>query len=290
MVKELVVISGKGGSGKTSITLALSGLFENKIMVDCDVDASDMHLILKPEIIEKHDFYSGKKAIIDEEKCVKCGICKDICVFGAISDDIKINEYFCEGCGACKTKCSQGVISLIKQKSGEWYESETRLGDFIHAKLGAGEENSGKLVSQIRMQARINANKNDNELIIVDGSPGIGCPVISSITGADLVLVVIEPSLSGLHDAKRVFELTKHFKIKAVACVNKYDINPDICEGIENYLSENQIEVLGKIPYSKDFTGAMIENKTLIEFDEKSVVSNEIKNIKMKIGRFLYEK
>lgn len=289
MVKELVIISGKGGSGKTSITLALSSLFENKLMVDCDVDATDMHLILNPNIKEKHAFYSGKKAVIDEFKCIKCGICKSFCAFDAISDEITINDYFCEGCGACRIKCPQEAISLEKQKSGEWFESKTRLGDLIHAKLGVGEENSGKLVSQIRTQARINANKQKNDLIIIDGPPGIGCPVIASITGADVVLVVIEPTLSGLHDAKRIIELAKHFKVKATACINKFDVNQQICTEIEEFLQENNVEFLGKIPYGKDFTKAMIENKTLIEYNENSEISKEINNIKLKMEGILYE-
>lgn len=240
MVKEIVIISGKGGSGKTSITLALSNLFKNKIMVDSDVDASDMHLILNPNIKEKYDFYSGKKALIDESKCIKCGVCKSFCLFNAISEDIKINEYFCEGCGACKTKCPQNAITLEKQKSGDWFEAETRFGDLIYAKLGIAEENSGKLVSQIRTSARINANNQKKDLIIVDGPPGIGCPVIASISGASLVLVIIEPSLSGLHDAKRVIELAKHFKVKAVACINKFDVNQQVCNEIEEFLQKKQ--------------------------------------------------
>lgn len=287
MIKDLVVISGKGGSGKTSITLALASLFENKVMVDCDVDASDMHLILEPHIIKKEDFYSGKKAFIDKSKCIQCGICKSTCNFNAISDDIQINDYFCEGCGACATQCRAHAITLIQQKSGEWYESNTRLGEFIHARLGAGEENSGKLVSQIRMQARLSANLNNCNLIIVDGSPGIGCPVIASISGADIVLIVIEPTMSGLHDAKRVLELTRHFKVKAAACINKYDINTDITNKIKEFLKENNVELLAEIPYSKDFTKAMINKKTLIELDENSIVSNEIKNIKNELERML---
>lgn len=289
MVKELVIISGKGGSGKTSITLALSSFFENKLMVDCDVDASDMHLILNPKIKEKHDFYSGKKAVIDESKCIKCGLCKGVCVFKAISDEIVINDYFCEGCGACKIKCPQDAINLVQQKSGEWFESKTRLGELIHAKLGVGEENSGKLVSQIRTQARVNASKEKNDLIIVDGSPGIGCPVIASITGANLVLIIIEPTLSGLHDAKRVIELANHFKVKATACINKFDVNQQVYTEIEKFLQKNNVELLGKIPYSKDFTKAMIENKTLIEYNENSEISKEIKNIKLKLEGILYE-
>lgn len=290
MVKELVIISGKGGTGKTSITLALSSLFKNKIMVDCDVDASDMHIILTPEIKAKHEFYSGKKAVIIEEKCTKCGICNNICVFNAISNEITLNEYFCEGCGACKSKCPNNAIKLVQQKSGEWFESKTRFGELIHAKLGIGEENSGKLVSQIRTQARINANKKKNDLIIIDGPPGIGCPVIASISGANLVLIIIEPTLSGIHDAKRVIELTKHFKIKTVACINKFDVNINICKEIEEYLKTNGINLLAKIPYNKDFTQSILENKTLIEYNEQSNISKSIKNIKLKLEDILYEK
>lgn len=288
MVKELVVISGKGGSGKTSISLALSNLFKSIVIVDCDVDAADMHLILNPTIIDKFDFYSGKKAIIDRSKCINCGKCKEICAFDAISDFIEINDYFCEGCGACKYACPNEAITLLENKSGEWFKSETRFGDFIHAKLGIAEENSGKLVSKIRNQARIRANELNKDLIIVDGSPGIGCPVIASITGADLVLVVIEPTLSGLHDAKRVFELISHFKLKAVACINKYDVNLEMANLIENYLKSNNIDLIGKIPYSNDFAQAMIANKTLIEYNDKSNISNILTGMKLKLEEVLY--
>lgn len=289
MIKELAIISGKGGCGKTSITLALSSLFENKLMVDCDVDACDMHLILNPETLKKHDFHAGKKAVIDRFKCTKCGICKDICVFNAITDETTVNEYFCEGCGACKLKCPVNAVNLIPQKSGEWYESRTRLGRLIHARLDIGEENSGKLVSEIKTHARTTAYGHDIPLIIMDGAPGIGCPVIASIAGVDLVLIVIEPSLSGLHDAKRVVELAKHFNISPVACINKYDINIQISKSIEMYLNENKIELLGKIPYSNDFVSAMINNKTLIEYDKNSDVSKEIIKIKKRLERILDE-
>lgn len=286
-LKELVVISGKGGSGKTSITLALSSLFENKVMVDGDVDAADMHLILHPSVIKKHDFYSGKKAVIDKNTCIQCGLCKELCVFQAIDDEISVNDFFCEGCGACKLKCPANCISLETQKSGEWFESLTRFGHLIHAKLGVGEENSGKLVSQIKSQARITAQQTNANLIIIDGSPGIGCPVIASLMGADLALIIIEPSLSGLHDAKRVIELTKHFKVLSVACINKYDINSGICQEIEAYLSENHIELLESIPYSKEFRLAMSNNQTLIEYNEDSLISNKIKKLKDKLERIL---
>lgn len=286
--KELVIISGKGGSGKTSITLALSSLFENKVMVDADVDAADMHLILTPTVLQQHDFYSGKKAVIDTERCIQCGLCRELCVFQAIDESLTINEFFCEGCGACTLKCPVNCISLETQKSGEWYESQTRAGALIHATLGAGEENSGKLVSQIRTQARETAQATGAELIIIDGSPGIGCPVIASLTGADMALVVIEPSLSGLHDAGRVVELARHFNVETVACINKCDINPAVCVEIEAFLREKHIELLGTVPYSKDFRLAMAQNQTLIEYDVHSAVSTAIRNIKTRLERRLH--
>lgn len=288
-LKELVIISGKGGSGKTSITLALSSLFDNKVMVDGDVDAADMHLILHPTVLHRHDFYSGKKAVIDKSSCIECGLCRELCVFQAIDESITVNEFFCEGCGACTLKCPVGCISLETQKSGEWYESQTRLGPLIHAKLGVGEENSGKLVTQIKSQARATAQQTGADLVIVDGSPGIGCPVIASLMGADMALVVIEPTVSGLHDAKRVIELAKHFNVLTVACINKYNLNPAVCCDIETYLAEQQVALLGKIPYSKEFTAAMAAGQTLIEFDADSPVSAEIKMLNHQLERMLHE-
>lgn len=286
--KELVVISGKGGSGKTSITLALGSLFESKVMVDADVDAADMHLILAPAVLKQHDFYSGKKAVIDTERCIQCGLCRELCVFQAIDESLNVNDFFCEGCGACTLKCPVNCIHLETQKSGEWYESRTRAGALIHATLGVGEENSGKLVSQIRTQARTTAQEAQAGLIIIDGSPGIGCPVIASLNGVDMALVVIEPSLTGLHDAKRVIELARHFNVETVACINKFDINPAICGEIEDYLREHHIELLGKVPYSKDFRLAMARHQTLIEYDAQTPVSTAIRNIKAQLERRLY--
>lgn len=291
-MKELVVISGKGGTGKTSITASLAALAKNKIMVDCDVDAADMHLILKPEIEIRNDFYGGKGAQINQELCVKCGKCKDVCRFDAVqiqTDDFVIDEIKCEGCGVCYHFCLSKAIKFEEKLSGEWYESNTRFGKLIHAKLGAAEENSGKLVTRIRNHARLAAHNNNCDLIIVDGSPGIGCPVIASISGANLVLIVTEPTLSGMHDSERVFQLTKHFKIPACICINKYDINVDLTKKIESFCIQNNIELVGKIPYSKEFTEAMIKELTLIEYSEGEV-SKEIKNIWYKLEYKLMEK
>jgi len=288
-VKELVIISGKGGTGKTSITASLAALAQNMVMVDCDVDAADMHLILKPEIEIKNDFYGGKSAAINQESCIKCGKCKDICKFDAVTNDFIIDGVKCEGCGVCYHFCPVNAIKFEEKLSGEWYESNTRFGKLVHAKLGVAEENSGKLVTKIRNHARLVAHKNNCNLIIVDGSPGIGCPVIASISGASLVLIVTEPTLSGIHDAERVFELTKHFKIQACICINKYDINLELTKKIEIFCTENKIELIGKIPYSKDFTNAQIKELTLIEYSDGEV-SKEIKNIWNKLENKLKER
>ncbi len=275
-MKELVIISGKGGTGKTSIVASFATLAENKIMVDCDVDAADLHLILKPEVQKTTEFYSGKNAEIQSDVCIKCGKCIEVCRFDAISADFVVDEIKCEGCGTCYYQCPAGAIKFEQVKSGEWFDSNTRFGKLIHAKLGIAEENSGKLVSEIKTYARYTARENNINLIIVDGSPGIGCPVIASISGAHLVVIVTEPTLSGIHDAKRVLELTKHFKIPSCICINKYDINPELTEKIKAFCNENDIELIGKIPYSSDFTKAMIKALSIVEYVPNSEISNNI--------------
>jgi MinD superfamily P-loop ATPase len=277
--KELVIISGKGGTGKTSIVSSFATLAKNKIMVDCDVDAADLHLILKPEIEKTTEFYSGKTAEIIQNKCIKCGKCIEVCRFEAISKDFIIDEIKCEGCGTCFYQCPAEAIKFEHTKSGEWFESNTRFGKLIHARLGIAEENSGKLVSEIRNYARLLAHRNNNDLIIVDGSPGIGCPVIASISGASLVVVVTEPTLSGLHDAERVLKLAKHFNAPACMCINKFDINLDMTKNIEDFCKKENIEVVGKITYSKDFTSAMIKEQSLIEFSPDGEISEKIKTM-----------
>jgi len=275
--KELVIISGKGGTGKTSIVSSFATLAKNKIMVDCDVDAADLHLILKPEILKTTEFFSGKKAEIDQEKCTKCGKCLETCRFDAVSKDFVINEIACEGCGTCFYQCPENAIKFEPTKSGDWFESNTRFGKLIHAKLGIAEENSGKLVSEIRNYARLLAHKEGQDLIIVDGSPGIGCPVIASISGATIVVIVTEPTLSGLHDAERVLKLTKHFRVPTCVCLNKFDINPDMSKHIENFCTKENIEIIGKLPYSTEFTAAMINEQSVIENFPNSDVSTKIK-------------
>jgi len=286
MYKELVVISGKGGTGKSTIVSALATFASDKIVVDCDVDAADLFLIFQPIIKSKTEFYSGKTAKIDASKCVECGECSKICKYEAINN-YKIDPLLCEGCGACFYKCHKKAIHLVDKKTGDWFVSSSRFGTFIHAKLGIGEDNSGKLISQIKSKARDLAESNSDKLILIDGSPGIGCQVIASISGADLCLLITEPTLSGLHDAQRVIELTKHFHIKCIVCINKYDINIDMAEKMVDFFTKNDIDVVGKIPYSSDVSKAMGAGKSIIEFSKDSIVSKKIFDIWTQIQKNL---
>jgi len=275
-MKEIVIISGKGGTGKTSITAAFASLTINKVMADCDVDAADLHLILSPKIQHEEDFYSGKTACIRQSDCTQCGKCLEVCQFDAISPDFVVDPVACEGCGVCVWFCPVNAIDFNDNLSGRWFISHTRFGPMVHAKLGIAEENSGKLVTLVRRQAKLLAEKEHLDYIIVDGAPGIGCPVISSITGASAVLVVTEPTLSGKHDMERVVSLaTGHFQIPTFICVNKYDLNEEITEQIEKYCHDNNIGFVGKIPYDTIVTDAMVQAKTIIEFSERAI-SKEI--------------
>jgi len=280
---EIVVISGKGGTGKTSIVAAFASLAESAVFADCDVDAADLHLILHPRIKQTHDFSGGKRASIVTEKCIGCGRCEDVCNFDAalfngpanyiVEKTYKIDPIACEGCKVCVEFCPVNAIEFKDAVNGRWFISDTRFGPMVHAKLGIAQENSGKLVSLIRKEAKRIATEQNKNLIIVDGSPGIGCPVIASITGADLVLVVTEPTLSGQHDLDRVLELTGHFGIPTAVCVNKYDINPKITEVIEKRASEKNVRAIGKIAYDVAVTKAQIAAKTIVEYS-----SNGLKN------------
>jgi MinD superfamily P-loop ATPase len=275
-MKELVVISGKGGTGKTSITAAFASLAKNIVLADCDVDAADLHLVIAPDIKEKQDFSGGKKASVIAEKCIGCGKCADLCRFGAINLNGSANDTIektytvdfvsCEGCKVCVEFCPVKAIEFKDAINGQWFISDTRFGPMVHAKLGIAEENSGKLVTLIRKEAKRIAEEQNKNLLIVDGSPGIGCPVIASITGANLVLVVTEPTLSGIHDLERVAQLTSNFGIQTLVCVNKADINPEMTERIEKDAKEKGLKVIGKIPYDESFTKAQIMKATLIEY------------------------
>jgi len=286
-VKELVIISGKGGTGKTSITGAFASIAKKVVLCDADVDASDLHLILSPRIIERMDFFSGHEAEINREKCTKCGLCIELCRWNAIREDFSIDPIDCEGCGVCYHFCPEGAIEFREKKTGEYFISETRFGPMVHARLGPGEENSGKLVATVRQKAKEIAEKGGFELILTDGPPGIGCPVISSIGGVSACLIIAEPTVSGIHDMERVIDLARHFNVPAMICINKADLNPEETERIESFAKERNIPVLGKIPFDPIFTSAMIQQKTVIEFDRESSVSKKIMEVWEKAQAFL---
>jgi MinD superfamily P-loop ATPase len=275
-MKELVIISGKGGTGKTSITGAFASLAENIVLADCDVDAADLHLLLEPRIKKQEEFTGGKIARIDLEICTSCGKCRDVCRFGAITPDFQVEEISCEGCGVCVWNCPEDAISFKPRISGNWFVSDTRRGPMVHAKLGIAEENSGKLVTLVRKEARKLAEAKKADLLLVDGPPGTGCPVIASIGGADLLLVVTEPTLSAIHDMKRVLQLAKHFQVDALVCINKCDLNPDLSRAIEQFCQGNHIPLAGKIKFSRNVTKAQIQGKSIIEYNNYTIKNDFI--------------
>jgi MinD superfamily P-loop ATPase len=278
-MKEIVIISGKGGTGKTSIIAAFASLVENKVLCDADVDAADLHLIMAPEIKEQHDFESGHTAIINQDKCTECGLCRDLCRWDAISEDFVVDSIECEGCGVCYYFCPEKAIDFPLNTCGEWYLSETRFGPMAHARLGIAEENSGKLVTLIRQEGKKLAEKNNLDLLLTDGPPGIGCPVIASMGGAAAVLIVTEPTVSGRHDMERVAELAAFFKVPAMMCVNKFDLNSSEGEAIEAFARERDISVIGRVPFDPAFTKAMVQGKTIVEFDGQSEGCVAVKSI-----------
>ncbi|NPA67832.1 MAG: 4Fe-4S dicluster domain-containing protein [Chlorobi bacterium] len=290
-MKEIVIISGKGGTGKTSVSASFAVLGGKDVIVaDCDVDAADMHLLLKPDYEISEEFYSGELAIIKQEDCIKCGKCKDVCRFGAIN--IIENKYItdplsCEGCGYCARVCPTETIINIDLNVGNWYISNIRTGSkMVHAKLATGADNSGKLVAQVKNKAKELAEKMNKKYIVVDGSPGVGCPVVSSLSGASYVVLVTEPTVSGLHDLKRVYELVKKFNLRAGCIINKYDLNISVTREIEKFSEKEQIDKLAKIPYDKSFTEAVIQKLTVAETDNKikPLLQKTWENIKNKIN------
>ena len=264
-MKELIIISGKGGTGKTTITAAFAFLAQNHVLADCDVDAADLHILARPETKCQEEFQGGVKAIIDSEKCTECGECRAHCRYDAITEDYHVNLLTCEGCSVCYHVCPAQAVTMEDQICGNWFISDSRLGPMVHAELFPGEENSGKLVAVVRGQAKDLAKDGLKSLILVDGAPGVGCPVISSVTGADHVIVVTEPSLSGLHDMRRVIELVRGFGIPVSALINKWDVNRDVASTIEKYCKQDDVPLLGKIPYEPGVIKSMVNRSTVFE-------------------------
>ncbi|MDD5596067.1 MAG: P-loop NTPase [Candidatus Omnitrophica bacterium] len=267
-MKQIVVISGKGGTGKTVVTGSFAALARNKVMVDCDVDAADLHLLLHPVVKERHEFRSGQTAVIDQSLCKKCGKCVVACRFGAVKTDYTIEPFSCEGCALCSRVCPYGAIRMVENVAGEWFVSDTEYGPFVHAKLGIAEENSGKLVAKIRQIAKELAEEQSMDYVIIDGPPGIGCPVIASLSGVDCALIVTEPTLSGLHDAKRVMEVAKHFNIPVKLVVNKYDLNLLMTQSIEEFCRNQGVPLIGKIAFDRTVVKALVAGKTIVEYAE----------------------
>lgn len=280
---EITILSGKGGAGKTTIVAAIASVVHNAVFCDNDVDAADLHLIFNPEIQEIHKFESGSTAKINQDICSNCGICETSCRFDAIHPDSnglpEVNPFLCEGCRLCERICPAEAITSVHNLNNNWFVSETRFGSLVHAKMGPGEENSGKLVTKIRNRAKEIATDQNADFIINDGPPGIGCSAIASVTGTDAVLLVIEPTISGLHDAKRLATLVKSFKIPLFAVINKFDINTDFTQKVEHYLVKQEIPLVGRIPFTKKMVESMIDRKTIIEYTSDNFFSKEFNSI-----------
>lgn len=271
-MQQITVISGKGGTGKTTITAGLSWLAEKAVLADCDVDAADLHILLDPAVQRTEEFSGGKTAVLQKSQCTQCGACMELCRFDAIHG-LEIDPVSCEGCGVCAAFCPEKAITMVDKLSGHWFVSDTRTGPMVHARLGIAEDNSGKLVSMVRQEAKRVAEEKKWDYVIVDGPPGIGCPVIAAIGGVDLVLIVTEPTLSGLHDLKRVLATAGHFNIPAAVCVNKFDINQENTAVIEDFCKQQAIPVVGRIPYDRSVVAALMRKNTVFEHPCEKVSS-----------------
>jgi MinD superfamily P-loop ATPase len=279
---EIVVLSGKGGTGKTSITAAFASFAENAVFADCDVDAANLHLVLSPDTYKSEYIASGAKARINPENCTACGLCTDLCRFNAIhiiNNKYAVDEFACEGCGLCAIVCLSDAIRIEKYEKNQLFLSTCRFGPMIHGKLGIAEENSGKLVSKIRQHAQTIARENKANYILIDGPPGIGCPAISSVTGTDLVIAVTEPTLSGWHDLQRLIEMIESFQTALLVIINKYDLNSDMANTIETNLKMKDIPVADKIPFYEPMIYSLLEGKTIPEFEPQGKVSKQLNTI-----------
>jgi MinD superfamily P-loop ATPase len=285
-MQEIVILSGKGGTGKTSLTAAFAALAKNFILCDADVDAPDLHLLTAPVIEQRTDFQGGSIAIINPDKCISCGRCLELCRFGAVSKDFTIDKIACEGCGVCVDLCPEQAIDFPEQTCGEWFISNTRFAPMVHARLGIAEENSGKLVSLVRRETAQLAQAKNLDLILTDGPPGVGCPVIASIGGANALVIITEPTVSGLHDMERLVKLAEHFRVPVLLLVNKFDLNQEKTTAIENFAKEHKIKILGRIPFDPAFTKAMIEGQNIIEYAPASESAQMIRKAWEIVSKF----
>ena len=283
MIREIVIVSGKGGTGKTSLAAAFAALAKNGILCDADVDAADLHLLMQPEVKERTDFMGGSKAVIHPDLCTGCGTCRTLCRFDAISDRYEVDPLRCEGCGVCVDFCPEQAIDFPVQRCGEWYISATRFGPMVHARLGIAEENSGRLVSLVRKETRQLAEERGLDLILTDGPPGIGCPVIAAIGGATALVIVVEPTVSGIHDMERVVDLAAHFRVPGMVIVNRYDLNVEMAETIEKLAVQRNLVVLGRVPFDPVFTRSMVQGQTLFEYGEETPTRQVVRDIWAKI-------
>ena len=271
---EILVISGKGGTGKTSLTAAFAHLSDQQVICDLDVDAPDLHLLLDPDRAETHEFWAGHTAAVAPERCTQCGQCHAVCRYGAVSDTAEgfaIDPIRCEGCKVCVALCPDGAIDFIPKQCGEWYASSTRFGPMVHAQLFPAEENSGLLVSLLRKQAKAMAAQRGARQILSDGPPGIGCPVISALSGQDLAVIVTEPTPSGHHDLERVMTLCAHFRIPAAVIINKCDLSPDFCRTIEAQCTRQDVPVVARLPHDPAVTHAMVQRKAITEYSADGI-------------------
>jgi len=278
-MKELVILSGKGGTGKTSLTACFAALSGGCLLCDADVDAADLHLLVQPKIRRQSDFQGGAVAVIDPRRCTGCGICTELCRWSAIGPDFIVDDIACEGCGVCVDLCPARAIDFPVKTCGQWFVSDTRFGPMLHARLGIAEENSGKLVTLVRHEAQQLAETRGIDLILTDGPPGVGCPVIASVGGATAALIVAEPTVSGIHDMLRAMDLCRYFKVPAMVCINKFDLNPAISATIDNRVHEAGLTVIGRIPFDPVFTQAMVQGRTLVEFDGNAVGAVSIRKV-----------
>jgi len=276
-MKQLVILSGKGGTGKTTVAAALAHLASEElpvVLADADVDAANLELVLDPTKLEEHDFTSGQVALIDPNVCTACGTCAEVCRFEAVipgDDAYRVDDIACEGCASCFYQCPAEAIRMEEQVAGRWFRSDTRFGPLFHAHLFAAQENSGKLVTLVKQQGRLRALDEGRELLIVDGPPGIGCPVISASAGADLALLVVEPTVSGVHDLERILATTDHFGVPALVCINKVDVNLKRAAEVEAFCARRGIEVVGRIPFDTVVTEAIVQGQPVTAYADGPV-------------------